>query len=198
MKGFRAEPGERSACVMSIDTGALARQIAAAADMGPDLAGRVVDDERRARDLRAEAGDTLAHERFQSRLEAGVDGETMHIPLGLLRHRGVRCMRGEHREGPALGRHRLGLRDLSLGSGERAALARRDRGPGRAPCAPRPGSGPGGAAPAIAAEPRAARPRLRTDASAPGRNTTAPRRASPRDCRRRARASGKDRGSRAC
>ena len=74
MKGFSAEPGERSAVVMSIAPGALAAEIGRAADLGADLAGGVVDDEDGGREPGLERAARSASQRLEARLQAGVDG----------------------------------------------------------------------------------------------------------------------------
>ena len=93
---------------------ARSRPYSRAADLRADLAGRVVDDQRwRRRACGPKRCDALARQRSRLACRRRVDGQTMSVPLGLSANAASRRMRGEHRERPALGRDRLGLRGLA-------------------------------------------------------------------------------------
>ena len=96
---------------------AIPGHVVRAPDLGPHLARGVVDRHDGDRQLRVEAFQAFAGERFQARLKARVDREAMDGLLRLRGHRRLRGMRRNHRKGVSDGRQQaLGFRSC-LGRG---------------------------------------------------------------------------------
>ncbi len=104
--------------------GALAVHEVGTADLGKHLAGAVVDDEDRRRELRVEALQTVADESFECGLLASSDGQPMHPGAGVPDRRLGR-VGGDRREGPPPRREGLGLGGYRL-RGREKTLGRSD------------------------------------------------------------------------
>ncbi len=172
-------------------------EIAGRADVGDDLARRVIDARMAADSFCPKSLVCSSASRLQRRLHAAVDGEPVHAswlapPSPPIRTDAGRSWeRRGARAAPARGvRARLRPAEITPAPAARAEHAVAGGARGLAGC------GRGGAPRAIAAAPRAARPRRPTGGAAPCRSRRARRRARPRCCRRRARAADRARGSR--
>ena len=101
-------------------TGALGGKIIGAADMGADLAGRIVDDEDRRRDFRAEPFGIVARQLLERRLQAGIDRQPQNGGVRRAAPSLLARMRRQCRERLACAGNRLGFGRFRLGRGQRA------------------------------------------------------------------------------
>ena len=133
MKGFSAEPGERSAARHVDGAGALARRDSRRCRPGrAPRRSRCRSTRMAAESCGAEPLDALAHQRLEARLQARVDGERD----GLARPgRSATAASAAWAASIGKGRravgHRLGLRGLGLGRRDEAARHARGRARGR-------------------------------------------------------------------
>ena len=198
MNGFKVEPGERRACVISTCPARRASKVVCGRNARPHLAARIVDRKNGDRNVRPERLRAFARKILQVLLQGTVDGEPMHALIALERHNLIGSMRRQHGQLLAFSRHRLrfGARDLVVRYC--SPSPRRDRARGRGLRVQPSENGRAGAVPATAARPPAMRLRPKIICAVPCRNTPAQPREHLPDFRRKARASDKAPGFRLC
>ena len=120
MMGFKVEPGERTALVMSTAPNRALVEQAGRADVGDHLAGAMVDHDHRGGQAAAQRVGVLAGQLLEVGLHGGIDGQAMYQARLALLDLGVGEVRGEHREFTAHGRHALASRAPRLVGGDHA------------------------------------------------------------------------------